>query len=136
MTMIRVDMAGTADRALLCLTRKISASGFLPDVKFFGATFFTYVGKALGYLTATLETPTDIDNTLVRAFDTEASSEDKVGFYARCSSHAPTKLSLQVSPPTRRRIRVAQHREVVDLADIGIHPRPTSTLQYVNPIQA
>ena len=39
--------------ATVCLTPTFSASGFLPDVRFFGATFFTYVGKALGYLMAT-----------------------------------------------------------------------------------
>ncbi|MFI6433312.1 AMP-binding protein [Rhodococcus oryzae] len=72
-----------ANGATVCLTRKFSASGFLPDVKYFGATFFTYVGKALGYLTATPETPTDIDNTLVRAFGTEASPEDKAEFVRR-----------------------------------------------------
>ncbi|RZK93693.1 MAG: acyl-CoA synthetase, partial [Rhodococcus sp. (in: high G+C Gram-positive bacteria)] len=36
-----------ANGATVCLPRKFSASGFLPDVRFFGATFFTYVGKAL-----------------------------------------------------------------------------------------
>ncbi|SDD13206.1 AMP-binding protein [Rhodococcus tukisamuensis] len=72
-----------ANGATVCLTRKFSASGFLPDVKFYGATFFTYVGKALGYLMATPETPSDIDNTLVRAFGTEASPEDKVEFVRR-----------------------------------------------------
>lgn len=72
-----------ANGATVCLTRKFSASGFLPDVKFFGATFFTYVGKALGYLIATPETPTDIDNTLVRAFGTEASPEDRDEFVRR-----------------------------------------------------
>ena len=43
--------------ATVCLTPTFSASGFLPDVRFFGATFFTYVGKALAYLMATPETP-------------------------------------------------------------------------------
>ncbi|WP_280461684.1 AMP-binding protein [Nocardia carnea] len=69
--------------ATVCLTPKFSASGFLPDVRFFGATFFTYVGKALSYLMATPEQPDDIDNTLVRGFGTEASPEDKVEFARR-----------------------------------------------------
>lgn len=69
--------------ATVCLPRKFSASGFLPDVKFFGATFFTYVGKALSYLMATTEKPGDIDNTLIRGFGTEASPEDKVEFVRR-----------------------------------------------------
>ncbi|MFD4406014.1 AMP-binding protein [Nocardia sp. NPDC058499] len=69
--------------ATVCLTPKFSASGFLPDVRFFGATFFTYVGKALSYLMATPEQNDDIDNTLVRGFGTEASPEDKAEFARR-----------------------------------------------------
>ncbi|MFC9360852.1 AMP-binding protein, partial [Rhodococcus sp. NPDC057014] len=69
--------------ATVCLPRKFSASGFLPDVRFFGATFFTYVGKALAYLMATPEQPDDRDNTLVRGFGTEASPEDKTEFVRR-----------------------------------------------------
>ncbi|WP_405494663.1 AMP-binding protein [Nocardia sp. NBC_00511] len=69
--------------ATVCLTPKFSASGFLPDVRYFGATFFTYVGKALGYLMATPELTGDGDNTLERAFGTEASPEDQVEFVRR-----------------------------------------------------
>ena len=72
-----------ANGATICLTPKFSASGFLPDVRFFGATFFTYVGKALSYLMATPERPDDIDNTLVRGFGTEASPEDQAEFVRR-----------------------------------------------------
>jgi fatty-acyl-CoA synthase len=72
-----------ANGATVCLPRKFSASGFLPDVRFFGATFFTYVGKALAYLMATPEQPDDRDNTLVRGFGTEASPEDKTEFVRR-----------------------------------------------------
>jgi fatty-acyl-CoA synthase len=72
-----------ANGATVCLTRKFSASGFLPDVRFFGATFFTYVGKALAYLMATPVAPDDFDNTLVRGFGTEASPEDKAEFVRR-----------------------------------------------------
>ncbi|EME14448.1 AMP-binding protein [Rhodococcus triatomae] len=74
-----------ANGATVCLpaARKFSASGFLPDVRYFGATFFTYVGKALSYLMATPEQSDDIDNTLVRGFGTEASPEDKAEFVRR-----------------------------------------------------
>ena len=74
-----------ANGATVCLpsARKFSASGFLPDVRYFGATFFTYVGKALSYLMATPERSDDIDNTLVRGFGTEASPEDRVEFVRR-----------------------------------------------------
>lgn len=72
-----------ANGATVCLTPSFSASGFLPDVRFFGATFFTYVGKALAYLLATPELPDDADNTLQRGFGTEASPEDQKQFRRR-----------------------------------------------------
>lgn len=72
-----------ADGATICLTPKFSASQFLPDVRYFGATFFTYVGKAMGYLLATEERPDDADNTLVRGFGTEASPQDQAEFRRR-----------------------------------------------------
>lgn len=72
-----------ANGATVCLTPSFSASRFLSDVRFFGATFFTYVGKALAYLMATPESPDDADNTLTRGFGTEASPEDQSEFRRR-----------------------------------------------------
>ena len=72
-----------ANGATVCLTPKFTAAGFLPDVRYFGATFFTYVGKALAYLMATPEKPDDADNTLARGFGTEASPEDQNEFRRR-----------------------------------------------------
>ncbi|MED5812386.1 AMP-binding protein [Mycolicibacterium sp. 050232] len=69
--------------ATVCLTPSFSASGFLPDVRYFGATFFTYVGKALGYLMATPEQADDAENPLVRGFGTEASPDDQNEFRRR-----------------------------------------------------
>ncbi|MGV0816009.1 AMP-binding protein [Mycolicibacterium boenickei] len=69
--------------ATVCLTPAFSASGFLPDVRYFGATFFTYVGKALGYLMATAEQLDDAENPLVRGFGTEASPDDQNEFRRR-----------------------------------------------------
>ncbi|WP_040635931.1 AMP-binding protein [Mycolicibacterium phlei] len=72
-----------ANGATVCLTPTFSASRFLPDVRYFGATFFTYVGKALGYILATPEAPDDADNPLNRGFGTEASPEDQAEFRRR-----------------------------------------------------
>ncbi|OBF80756.1 acyl-CoA synthetase [Mycobacterium sp. 852002-51163_SCH5372311] len=72
-----------ANGATVCLTPSFSASRFLPDVRYFGATFFTYVGKALAYLMATPERPDDLDNPLVRGFGTEASPDDQREFRRR-----------------------------------------------------
>ncbi|CAN5313281.1 AMP-binding protein [soil metagenome] len=69
--------------ATVCLTPTFSASAFLPDVRYFRATFFTYVGKALAYLMATPERDDDADNQLTRGFGTEASPEDQAEFRRR-----------------------------------------------------
>ncbi|WP_207763448.1 AMP-binding protein [Mycolicibacterium duvalii] len=72
-----------ANGATVCLTPTFSASQFLPDVRAFGATFFTYVGKALAYLMATPERSDDAVNSLTRGFGTEASPDDQREFRRR-----------------------------------------------------
>jgi fatty-acyl-CoA synthase len=67
----------------VALARRFSASGFLPDVQRYGATIFTYVGKALAYILATPPTADDAGCTLVRGFGTEASVADHAAFEAR-----------------------------------------------------
>ncbi|MFC3454413.1 AMP-binding protein [Amycolatopsis speibonae] len=69
--------------ACVALTPKFSASGFLPDVRALGATYFTYVGKAVSYVLATAERPDDRANPLTHGFGTEASPEDRELFEAR-----------------------------------------------------
>ncbi|MEV6229097.1 AMP-binding protein [Saccharopolyspora shandongensis] len=69
--------------ACVVLTPKFTASGFLADVRHYGATYFTYVGKALGYILGQPERPDDADNTLTHGFGTEASPEDQAEFKRR-----------------------------------------------------
>jgi fatty-acyl-CoA synthase len=69
--------------ATVALRRRFSASGFLPDVRRFGATYCNYVGRALAYVLATPEAPDDADNPLRLAFGTEASAGDRQRFAAR-----------------------------------------------------
>jgi len=69
--------------ATVALTRRFSASGFLADVRRFGATRFTYVGKALAYVLATAEAADDAENSLREGFGTEASSPDRAAFERR-----------------------------------------------------
>jgi fatty-acyl-CoA synthase len=69
--------------ATIALRRKFSASGFLPDVRRYGATYFNYVGRALSYILATPETAADRDNRLQLGFGTEASALDRERFEAR-----------------------------------------------------
>jgi fatty-acyl-CoA synthase len=63
------------------LRRKFSASGFLPDVRRYGVTYFNYVGKPLSYILATDEAADDADNPLTRVFGNEAADAD-IGRFA------------------------------------------------------
>ena len=65
------------------LRRKFSASGFLPDVRKYGVTYFNYVGKPLSYILATPEQPDDADNSLRRVFGNEAADLDIERFSKR-----------------------------------------------------
>ena len=58
------------------LRRRFSASGFLPDVRKFGVTYFNYVGKPLSYIVATSEQPDDADNPLRLVFGNEGAELD------------------------------------------------------------
>jgi fatty-acyl-CoA synthase len=69
--------------ATLALRRKFSASGFLPDIRTYGATYFNYVGRPLAYILATPEQPDDADNPLRRVFGNEASEPDMRAFERR-----------------------------------------------------
>ncbi len=60
-----------------------SASGFLSDIRRYGATFMNYVGKPLAYVLATPERPDDHDNPLRVAFGNEASDRDIAEFSRR-----------------------------------------------------
>jgi len=69
--------------ATVALARRFSASGFGADVRRYGATTFTYVGKALAYVLATPEQDDDAATTLRRGFGTEASVADHAAFERR-----------------------------------------------------
>jgi fatty-acyl-CoA synthase len=57
--------------AALSLTRRFSASHFLPDVRRYGVTWFNYTGKLLAYLLALPEQADDAENPLRIAFGNE-----------------------------------------------------------------
>jgi fatty-acyl-CoA synthase len=69
--------------ATVALRARFSASAFLDDVRIFGATMSSYVGKAIAYILATPRRPDDADNPLERAFGTEASAHDRARFEER-----------------------------------------------------
>ncbi len=69
--------------AELALRRRFSASGFLPDVRKYGVTYFNYVGKPLSYILATPTQADDADNTLRRVFGNEGADLDIERFATR-----------------------------------------------------
>jgi fatty-acyl-CoA synthase len=71
----------------VALARRFSASGFLGDVRRYGATYFNYTGKPLSYLVATPERPDDIDNPLRVAFGNEGSPDVLDRFRERFGVH-------------------------------------------------
>jgi fatty-acyl-CoA synthase len=66
----------------LAMRRRFSASGWLPDVKRYGVTYFNYVGKPLEYILATPESPDDADNRLRFGIGNEANEQD-IGAFSR-----------------------------------------------------
>ncbi|MFG2377406.1 long-chain-fatty-acid--CoA ligase [Streptomyces sp. NPDC048504] len=67
----------------VALRRRFSASRFLDDVRAYGATYFTYVGRAVQYILATDERADDRDNPLRMGFGTEAGAVDAAAFERR-----------------------------------------------------
>ncbi|OBK13669.1 long-chain-fatty-acid--CoA ligase FadD17 [Mycobacterium asiaticum] len=65
-----------ACRGSMALRRKFSASGFLPDVRHYRATYANYVGKPLSYVLATPEQPDDADNPLRAVYGNEGVPAD------------------------------------------------------------
>jgi fatty-acyl-CoA synthase len=74
---------GLAAGAGIALRRRFSASGFLPDVRKFGATYANYVGKPLSYVVATPPHPDDADNSLRLVYGNEGASADLTAFEKR-----------------------------------------------------
>jgi fatty-acyl-CoA synthase len=72
-----------ASGTTMALARRFSASGFLADVRRYGATYANYVGKPLAYVLATPEGPDDADNPLRLVFGNEANERDIAEFGRR-----------------------------------------------------
>lgn len=72
-----------ATGSTVALARRFSASGFLPDVRRYGATYANYVGKPLTYVLSTPECPDDADNPLRLVFGNEANEGDIAAFAQR-----------------------------------------------------
>lgn len=67
----------------VALRRRFSASGFLPDVRAYGVSYFTYVGRTISYLLATPEQDGERETGLRLGFGTEAGKVDAERFERR-----------------------------------------------------
>ncbi len=69
--------------AAIALARRFSATGFLSDVREYGATYANYVGKPLAYIMATPAAPDDAENPLRLVFGNEGNERDIAAFGER-----------------------------------------------------
>lgn len=69
--------------ATIALRGRFSASEFMPDVRRFGATFFSTVGRALSYVLATPESPDDREHRVKWGLAPESSPADIRAFRHR-----------------------------------------------------
>lgn len=72
-----------ASGATIALRPRFSASQFMPDIRRYGATFFSTVGRALSYVLATPESPEDRDHCVKFALAPESSPADMQAFRKR-----------------------------------------------------
>jgi fatty-acyl-CoA synthase len=72
-----------ATGATIALRERFSASEFMPDVRRYGATFFSTVGRALAYILATPATTSDRDHRVKFALAPESSPRDMQAFQDR-----------------------------------------------------
>jgi fatty-acyl-CoA synthase len=76
-------MSAQASGAAVSLRRRFSASGWLPDVRRYGVTYWNYTGKPLAYLLAQPERPDDGDNSLRVAYGNEGAPSLVAAFAER-----------------------------------------------------
>ena len=102
--------------AAIALRDRFSASEFMPDVRAYGATFFTSVGRALGYVLAT--PPDDLDqvHSVKYALAPESSRADVKEFRRRfgitcVTGYGSSENAVIMVPGPRARARSARPTE-------------------------
>ena len=85
-----IVLPALATGATIALRARFSASAFMPDVRRYGATFFSTVGRALAYVLATPPAPDDRDHRVRFALAPESSPADVRAFRARFGIHCVT----------------------------------------------
>jgi fatty-acyl-CoA synthase len=78
-----IVLPALASGAAIALRSRFSASQFMPDIRRYGATFFSTVGRALSYVLATPPSAEDRDHHVKFALAPESSPADMKAFRAR-----------------------------------------------------
>ncbi|MFJ5291747.1 AMP-binding protein [Streptomyces sp. NPDC088348] len=123
-----------AGGAAVALRPRFSASRFLDDVRAHGATYFTYVGRAVQYLLATPERPDDRVHPLRTGFGTEAGAVDAARFaerfgvrlvegYGSSEGGAAVQRTPDTPPGAIGRSAPGDDLAVVDPDTLGERPR-------------
>ena len=116
-------MPSVVTGASVGLARRFSASGWLADIRRYGATWFGYTGKPLSYIIATPEQPDDADNPLRIAYGNEGSPEVVDTFARRFgvevidafgATEGGVSLAREVGMPPGTVGRVTANIKVVD----------------------
>ena len=103
--------------------RKFSASGWLPDIRRYGATYFNYTGKPLAYILAQPEHDDDADNTLRVAFGNEGAPQVVDNFARRFdlevidafgATEGGVAVNRDVDMPAGALGLAARHVQIVD----------------------
>ena len=111
-----------ANGATIALRPRFSASQFMPDVRRYGATFFSTVGRALAYVLATPESPEDRDHQVKFALAPESSPADIRSFKQRfgiaCfAGYGSSENAITMSPvPGMPRDALGKPPEDIDAA--------------------
>ncbi|HEV7762856.1 MAG TPA: AMP-binding protein, partial [Acidimicrobiales bacterium] len=85
-----IVLPALATGASIALRERFSASAFMPDVRRYGTTFFSTVGRALAYVLATDPSPDDREHRVKFALAPESSPVDVRAFRARFGIHCVT----------------------------------------------
>jgi fatty-acyl-CoA synthase len=107
--------------AAIALRPRFSASQFMPDVRRYGATFFSTVGRALSYVLATPASPADRDHKVAYALAPEASVTDcdafRHRFGIRCiAGYGSSENTIVMVPVPGCPAALGRPQEGVDIA--------------------
>ena len=116
-------LPGMAAGATIALRQRFSASGFLPDIRRYRATFSNTVGRALSYVLATPPSEHDLDHRLRFVLAPESSAADMAAFKTRfgcvvIDGYGSSEGAIKMAPA--RRGRPGELGQPLEGADVAV----------------